>query len=109
MTAGTMEGWRRKVYLPRSLRAIDTGPGKRQSMALSYLGRALHCSDGKVMPSRVWQKTCLCCTARRGPTQGPLHWEAETGDIRVSQVTGQAAMPGLRGAKDPCAGACLRP
>lgn len=59
-------------------------------MIFSYLGRALHCSDGKVMPSRVWQKTCLCCTARRGPMQGPLHWEAEKGD--VSQVEREAAM-----------------
>lgn len=56
---------------------VDIGAGQRRTKALSYLGRALHCSDGKVMPSRVWQKTCLCCTARRGPMQGPLHWEGK--------------------------------
>lgn len=70
-------------------------------MAFSYLGRALHCSDGKVMPSRVWQNTCLCCTARRGPMQGPLHWEVENSDIHnVSQVKGKAATLRLHGTQD---------
>lgn len=56
--------WRINICSTLSFRAIDIGPGERRSMAFSYLGRALHCSDGKVMPSRVWQNTCLCCTAR---------------------------------------------
>jgi hypothetical protein len=89
--------------------AIEKGAGERWSWALSYLGRALHCSDGKVMPSRVWQKTCLCCTARRGPMQGTLHWEAEKGDVHISQVEGEAAMFRPHGTQDPCAGSCWRP
>lgn len=64
LTTGTVGCWRRNIRSTLSFHAIDTGPGERRSTAFSYLGRALHCSDGKVMPSRVWQNTCLCCTAR---------------------------------------------
>lgn len=35
--------------------------------------------------------------------QGPLHWEAEKGDIDVSQ-SWEAATPRLRGAEDPMQG-----
>ena len=100
MHSGPLGYWRRNIHSPSPFCDIDTGAGERRSMVFSYLGRALHCSEGKVMPSSVWQKTCLCCTARRGPMQGPLHWERETRDIctcNVSQVQGEAAVLRLHG------------
>ena len=94
-------GWRRRAHSPPSFRAVDTRAGEGWPVAFSDLGRALHCSDDKVMPSSVWQKTCLCCTARRGPMQGPLHWEAEKGDIHVSQPWDRPPCPGCVGQETP--------
>lgn len=61
------------ISYPLCLSTKTQSCGCFQGVNGTYLGRELHWSDGTETPSLVWQKTCLCWSARRDPIQGPLH------------------------------------